>query len=333
MVFWREHSGLASPLPLLGATPLFALGISSLLVLRGRREGMILAALLLVSLLVWRFTAAGASLLLFALSLLAVLSGAWVDALWGSVRLSRWRALAVLLVPALLLMALGARLSTVDETQMAEVELELRLERVKLLCANYRDGEVRDDMQWMREKFPTDRRVRLADAELMLERGEYREVVRVFKQLRREYPEWSATLMGAGWANFYNETYPTAERYFREILEGDPANPRALVGLGACAIYNSKDYVEAERLIMEGLALDEEIAEGHHNMALLLIKSRTLYDSEEKMTQLRHHARRAMELDPTNDDMRRFVRRSGWYDLLPEDERPNQVPGREEARP
>ena len=69
MVFWREHSLLASPVPLLGATPLLALGLSSVLVLRGRREGVVVAALLLLSILVWRFNSAGSALLLFVLAL------------------------------------------------------------------------------------------------------------------------------------------------------------------------------------------------------------------------------------------------------------------------
>jgi hypothetical protein len=68
-------------------------------------------------------------------------------------------------------------------------------------------------------------------------------------------------------------------------------------------------------------------------MALLLIKTRALYESEENLMRLRHHARRCMELDPTNDDMRRFVRRSGWEDLIPEQERRDRLPAGEGRQP
>ncbi len=317
--FYRRQIPLLGRPVLLGGAALFATGLTGLGLARGRAGVPTAAAFLFASVLLLWFASWGWVLFLPILAVFAVFSGMTFFSLYHALRRRRWKAASVVIVVMVVLAGWGSWFSRTTEAELVGAESEVRLLRAASMIEAHELDAARDDLNWLHERRPDDRRVQLLDAELLYARKRYHEAVVAFKKLRRSYPQWKAPLLHSAWANYYDKGYGVAERTFQRILDDDPHCASALIGLGACRMYRRKDLDEAERLMKEGLALDENDVDGHFNMTLLFAERKHL--DAKQVEEFRYHLRRTMELDPDNRRVRLYVRRAGWYDLIPPGER------------
>ncbi len=316
---WRRQVPLLTRPWFLGGSALFALGVTGLGLSRGKPSSATVATFLFASILLLWFAPWGWVLLLPIFAVFALFSGVTFFALPEAIRQRRWKAAAVILGALVILAGWGSWFSRTTPDELVAVESELRLERARGAIGRGLLDEAEDELGWLHQRIPEDRRVRLLDAEMLFARRRYHEAVLAFKKLRLENPKWRAPLLHSAWANYYDKSYRVATRTFERILKYDPRNASALIGLGACKIYQPKDLKEAKRLMEEGLALDDDNRDGHLNMAVLYVEKRNL--NAEELKDFRMHLRRTMELDPQNAEVKTFVRRQGWYELIPPDQR------------
>ena len=317
--FWRSQISLLRWPLFLGGAGVFALGLTGLFLSRGKPAAVILVGYLFAGVLTLWFAPWGTILFLPVLCGLAVLSGMAFLGLFQALRGKRWKATAILITLLVVLSAWGSWFSRVSSGELARAEMDARLQSVHSLLLHRDLERAASDLNWLHEHGGDDRRVRLLDAEILYAKKRYHEAVLAFKILRRTYPEWKAPLLHSAWANYYDKSYGVAERTFQRILKDEPENVSAIIGLGACRIYRPKDYVEAERLIKKGLSLDQDNIDGNWNMVQLLLVQKN--PTAEQVEELRYYLRRTMELDKDNREVMVYVRRSGWFDLIPEDQR------------
>ncbi len=99
-----------------------------------------------------------------------------------------------------------------------------------------------------------------------------------------------------------------ARTYLSRALALEPKNPRALTAMGNLVsvegnyglLPREEALAEGRRLMYEALAADDQCAEVHSSLAKI-----ALYNDDDIHLALRH-ARRSMELDPTNPEVLRF---------------------------
>ncbi len=318
--FWRKQIPLLAPGISLGVIPLFALGLSSLLVLRGRGEARSIAVFLLVLVFVDWFWPLGSNLELAVLSLLALLSGVCIAAISASLRGGQRKALLALSVCIILILALGSYFTRVSEDELLETEISLRLQHAEALFDQQEDQAASDELGWILKRAPQNESARNLHAKILLSHRQFKAAAAAFKDMLRDSPESVDALVGVGWSNVYLGNFVTARMSFTRALKLDPDNASAMVGMGLAEFSGNNDLDAGEKLISKGLKIDPTIAEGYAGLAMILIKRGV--DTPEKVQQLHDWVGRAIQLDPRNDIARRYARREGWYDLLPENERP-----------
>ncbi len=99
-----------------------------------------------------------------------------------------------------------------------------------------------------------------------------------------------------------------ARTYLMRALALEPKNPRALSAMGNLVsvegnyglLPREESLIEGRRLMYEALAADDQCAEVHSSLAKI-----ALYNDDDIHLALRH-ARRSMELDPSNPEVLRF---------------------------
>jgi tetratricopeptide (TPR) repeat protein len=320
LLVWRGQIPLLARGIALGVIPLFALGLSSFLVLRGRSEARSIAVFLLVLVFVDWFWPLGSNLDLAVLSLLAVLSGVCIAAISASVRTGQRKALLALSASILLILALGSYFTQVSDDDLLEAEITLRLEHAEHLFDKQEDQSAREQLKWILDRDPQNEDARTLQARILLTHRQFKAAADIFKDILRDFPESVNAQVGIGWSNVYLGNFITAKMSFSRALNLDPDDARAMIGMGLAEFSANNDLDGGEKLIRQGLKIDPNVAEGYAGLAMILIKRGV--DTPEKVEQLHEWVGRAIELDPRNDIARRYARREGWYDLLPESERP-----------
>ena len=320
LLFWRQEIPRLSTPIFLGSVPLFALGLSSLLVSRTRPGARAVALLLFVLVLVDWFWPLGSSFDLGVLALFAVLGGVWFSALRVSWNTSQRKALGALMVSLLVLLAVGSYFTRVSGEDATHAEVSLRLERAK---EENQQGETQaalKDLAWILKQEPKHEGARFLQAWVLLRERQFKQAAMEFKELLRDTPESAQVQTGIGWSNYYLGNFVTSKMAFTRALSLEPNNASCMVGMGLSKFAADNDLDGGEELIRKGLKRDPDIAEGYAGLAMILLKRGN--ETPETIKQLREYVEKTIELDPKNDIVRRFARRRGWYDLLPESERP-----------
>ncbi len=320
LLFWRGQIPLLAPGISLGVIPLFALGLSSLLVLRGRKEARSIAVLLLVLVFVVWFWPLGSNFDLAVLALLALLSGVCIAALSASFRTGQRKALLALSACVLVVLALGTFLTRTSDDALLEAEISLRMQHARALFENREDEGAHEELKWILEHDPKNEEARNLQAKFYLADRKYTLAADAYKRMLRDRPESVEAELGVGWSNFHLGNFVTARMCFTRVLNRDPDNASAMVGLGAAEISGNNNLDGGEKLIRKGLKIDPTIADGYAGLATVLMQRGA--DTPEEVQQLREWVRRAIQLNPRNETICRYARRQGWYDLLPESERP-----------
>ena len=110
-------------------------------------------------------------------------------------------------------------------------------------------------LQSLRLQYPTDSEVIAATLECLYEMVDWKRfeaVISAAPHLKSDEP-WLLTQMRAEFAR-YSKDWQTAEKYFRKVLESDPANPTCHMGL-ASALYSLGKTDEREEIQERSLIL------------------------------------------------------------------------------
>lgn len=103
-------------------------------------------------------------------------------------------------------------------------------------------------LQSLRLQYPTDSETIAATLECLFEMADWKRFDSVISAAPNFKPDepWLLTQMRAESAR-YSKDWPTAEKYFRRVLESDPANPACHMGL-ASALYGLEKMAERKEI-------------------------------------------------------------------------------------
>ncbi len=123
-----------------------------------------------------------------------------------------------------------------------------------------------------------------------LQRGEFREAIRILEHLRRQQPEDFGILCNLGMALNDIDEFRQAEVHLRHALAIAPENVTAMVALGVALLHEDRTS-EAAELLRAAVAQEPENLWAHRNLGVCYLRTGQIDEASVCL-------RRAFELDP-----------------------------------